>query len=118
MTYKKRIGPFYNLYLKLIKHLEKKYLKKNYLSGKTNSKSAYSHNISVGSYHRDSDYGHPKERLIYGYLLIIQKNFFIMVRIEPNKGDFKAYNVKYGELLIFDSRLHHGTEINKEKILD
>ena len=52
-------------------------------------------NISVGSYHRDSDYGHPKEKLIYGYLLIIQKNFFIMVESEPNR-DFKAYNVKYG----------------------
>ena len=25
------------------------------------------------------------------------------------------YNVKYGELLIFDSRLHHGTEVNREK---
>ena len=34
---------------------------------------------------------------------------------KPNKKDFKAYNVKYGELLIFDSRLHHGTEVNKEK---
>ena len=39
-----------------------------------------------------------------------------MVRIWTNK-DVKAYNVKYGELL-FDSRLHHGTEIKEKKILD
>ena len=56
-----------------------------------------------------------KRRLIYGYLLIIEKTSSLWLESEPNKGDFKAYNVKYGELLIFDSRLHHGTEINKEK---
>ena len=96
--------------------MEKKYLKKNYLSAKLTSKSAYSDNISVGSYHRDSDYGHPKEEInLWLPFNNSKKISSLWLESEPNKGDFKAYNVKYGELLIFDSRLHHGTEINKEK---
>ena len=56
-----------------------------------------------------------QKKLTYGYLSIIQKNCIFVARIKTQQKDFKAYNVKYGELLIFDSRLHHGTEVNKEK---
>ena len=118
MTYKKkRIGPFYNLYLKLIKHLEKKIFKEKIIyQAKPTLRVHIPDNISVGSYHRDSDYGHPKEEInLWLPFNNSKKTSSLWLESEPNKRDFKAYNVKYGELLIFDSRLHHGTEINKEK---
>ena len=72
-------------------------------------------NISVGSYHKDSDYGHPSEEInLWLPFNDSKKTSSLWLESSPNKKDFKAFNVKYGELLIFDSRLHHGTEVNRE----
>ena len=73
-------------------------------------------NLSVGEYHRDSDYNHPKEEInvwvpltksINTAALHIEKNAF--------SEEYSPINVGYGQFIVFDSLLKHGNEINKEK---
>ncbi len=110
-------GKFISLYYNLIKYLEKEHIKEKIIFQKKPTLRVHiPDNLSVGSYHTDSDYGHPSEEINFWLPFNESKNSAALwVESEPNKGDFKPINVKYGEILIFDSRLNHGTEVNKEK---
>ncbi len=109
-------GKFINLYYKFIKYLEKKYINEKIIFQKKPTLRVHiPDNLSVGSYHIDSDYGHPKEEINFWLPFNESKNSAALwIESEPKKGDFKPINLNYGELLIFDSNLTHGTEVNKE----
>ena len=109
-------GEFIDLYYKLIKYLEKKYVKEKVIFQKKPTLRVHiPDNLSVGSYHVDSDYGHPREEINFWLPFNdSKKSAALWIESAPNKGDFKPIHVKYGEILIFDSRLSHGTEVNKE----
>lgn len=67
-------------------------------------------NISVGSYHKDSDYGHLEQKInLWLPFHDSKKTSSLWLESSPNKKDFKPYNVKYGKFLMFDSPLHRGT---------
>ena len=109
-------GKFINLYLKLIKHIEKKHFKTKIIFQKKPTLRVHiPDNISVGSYHIDSDYGHPTEEINFWLPFNHCKgSATLWIESEPNKADFKPINLKYGEILMFNSKLAHGTEVNKE----
>ena len=109
-------GQFYNIYLDLLKYLQKTFFKEKIIvQSKPTLRVHIPNNISVGSYHRDRDYGHPEEEInIWLPLNKSNNTSALWLESEPNKHDFKPYNLDYGEILIFNSNLTHGTEINKE----
>ena len=109
-------GKFYNIYLDLLRHLQKTFFKEEIIvQSKPTLRVHIPDNISVGSYHKDSDYGHPEEEI--NIWLPFNKSMntsALWLESEPGKKDFKPQNMDYGEILIFNSKLTHGTEINKE----
>lgn len=109
-------GNFYSTYLGLLRYLQKNFFKeKIIIQSKPTLRVHIPNNISVGSYHRDSDYGHPEEEI--NIWLPFNKSVntsALWLESEPNKRDFKPYNLDYGEILIFNSKLTHGTEVNIE----
>tara|TARA_B100001057_G_scaffold385783_1_gene392573 strand:- start:4749 stop:5498 length:750 start_codon:yes stop_codon:yes gene_type:complete len=109
-------GKFIKLYFKLIKHIEKKHFREKIIFQKKPTLRVHvPDNISVGSYHVDSDYGHPNEEINFWLPFNeCKESATLWVESKPNKGDFKPINLKYGEILIFNSKLAHGTEVNKE----
>lgn len=72
-------------------------------------------NLSVGSYHKDSEYNHPKE----------EQNWWIPVthawgsnsiylETDPDNQDHQPWVVNYGQALLFPGgALDHGNEINQ-----
>ena len=107
---------FYNIYLGLLRHLQKTFFKEEIIvQSKPTLRVHIPNNLSVGSYHVDNDYGHPTESI--NMWLPFNKAIntsALWLESEPGKKDFKPYNLDYGEILIFDSKLTHGTEINRE----
>jgi hypothetical protein len=71
--------------------------------------------LSVGDYHRDSDYGHPIEEInVWLPVTEARSTATIWIESEYEKNDFHPIELSNGEFLIFDSRLKHGNEINAE----
>ena len=52
---------------------------------------------------------------IFGFHLLILKTKTPYGLRQKNKKNFRPCNVKWGQILIFDSSLLHGVEVNKEK---
>jgi hypothetical protein len=72
-------------------------------------------NLSVGNYHRDSDYGHPLEEInVWVPFTLATGTASIWVESEYEKSDFHPVEIDNGQFLIFDSALKHGNEINRE----
>lgn len=70
----------------------------------------------VGSFHRDSDFGHsPWELNVICALTKAQGTAALQVETAPNTHSYEALNVKAGDLVMFDhiDRLH-GCKINRE----
>lgn len=113
---KQKVNKFYKIYLNLLNHLQKTYFKEEIIvQAKPTLRVHIPENVSVGNYHRDRDYGHPKEEInIWLPFNRSVNTSTLWIESEPNKFDFKPFNLDYGEILIFDSSLHHGTEVNKE----
>lgn len=109
-------GKFYNIYLDLLRHLQKTFFKEEIIvQSKPTLRVHIPDNISVGSYHKDSDYGHPEEEInIWVPFNKSMNTSALWLESEPGKKNFKPQNIDYGEILIFNSKLTHGTEINKE----
>lgn len=72
-------------------------------------------NLSVGAYHRDSEYNHPLEEInVWVPLTRAYGTATIWMESEYDKGDFHPKELEYGRFLVFDSRLKHGNEVNQE----
>ena len=111
-----KYGKFIKTYNALLKSLEDHFFKEKIIFQKKPTLRVHiPDNISVGSYHVDSDYGHPKEAINFWLPFNnAQKTCSLWLETEPGKKDFKPYKVNYGEILVFNSSLSHGTEVNKE----
>lgn len=74
-------------------------------------------NLSVGDYHKDSDYNHSIYEI--NFFIPITKcygNNTIHLESKINKGDFKPIDMDFGEMFIFDgANLTHGNNINDTK---
>jgi hypothetical protein len=108
-------GEFNNLYLNLVKYLEKYYFKeKIYFQKKPTLRLHLPNAISIGGYHRDSDYGHPKESINFWMPFVDTKKTNTLWLETKIKNKFKPKILKWGDILMFDSSIKHGVEINKE----
>lgn len=75
----------------------------------------FPNNKAVGGWHRDRDYNHPIEEI--NFWIPVTKAYdtnTIWVESSFDKQDFSPVNLKFGEMLIFDSGLMHGNKINAE----
>ena len=112
----KKLGRFINRYNELLKEIQKKHFNEKIIYQKKPTLRVHiPDNISVGSYHVDSDYGHSKE--VINFWLPFnnaKKTCTLWLESSPGKKDYKPYKVNYGEILVFNSKLAHGTEVNKE----
>lgn len=71
-------------------------------------------NIAVGEWHKDKTYNHGISELNF-WMPFVDTNEFntIWMESEEDKGDFKAYTVQYGEILVFNgANLFHGNKQN------
>jgi hypothetical protein len=75
-------------------------------------------NVSVGGWHKDRDYNHTEGEI--NCWLPFTDAFgtnTIWIESEEDRGDYQSYDVKYGEVLIFDGvNLLHGNKTNEENI--
>ena len=72
-------------------------------------------NVSTGTYHRDSEYGHSKNEINF-WLPLTDAKKTATLHIEDSYMSeiYSPIDLKYGQILIFNSLLKHGTEINRE----
>lgn len=72
-------------------------------------------NVAVGEFHRDSDYHHGSGEInIWTPLTRAWDSNTVWIESEPNKGDFSAIPMDYGQFLVFDgANLRHGNHPNK-----
>lgn len=72
-------------------------------------------NLAVGEWHKDKSYNHSTSEVNF-WLPFTETNEYNTIWLESkeDKGDYKPYLVKYGEILIFNgANLMHG---NKENV--
>jgi hypothetical protein len=113
---REKSGEFIETYYRLVKYLQKNFFKKKIIfQSKPTLRIQFPNTISVGGYHRDSDYGHQKKSLNFWLPFTDSQNTnTLWIETKKNKKDYKPYDVKWGQILIFDSSLKHGVEVNKE----
>lgn len=71
-------------------------------------------NLGVGEWHKDRTYNHGVTEVNF-WMPFIDTNDVntIWMESKEDKGDYKPYNVKYGEILVFSgANLHHGNKHN------
>lgn len=74
-------------------------------------------NIAVGEWHKDKTYNHGSTEVNF-WLPFTDTNVHNSVWIESKEdsGDYRAYTVKYGEILVFNgANLFHGNKSNVSK---
>jgi ectoine hydroxylase-related dioxygenase (phytanoyl-CoA dioxygenase family) len=108
---------FYPTYLSLIKEIKDifEYDELIYQKIPTFRVQLNNGNLAVGEWHKDKSYNHGVSEVNF-WLPFTDTNEYNSVWIESkeNRGDFKPYLVKYGEILVFSgANLMHG---NKENI--
>jgi hypothetical protein len=72
-------------------------------------------NLSVGSFHRDSDFGHDAaEQNWWLPCTEARDTSAVWVESVPGRGDYQPREAIYGEVILFDgANLVHGNKINK-----
>ena len=109
-------GLFIKTYNNFISMLSKNFFKENIVyQKKPTIRIHLVNNLSVGGYHRDSEYNHPEEEFNI-WVPLTNCNDTSSINIEQNylKEDYEPFNAKFGEFAIFDGHLKHGNEINRE----
>jgi len=72
-------------------------------------------NLSVGGFHRDTDYNHPKEEFnVWVPLTDAYETSTIWLEKDYKKENYFPFNSKFGEYGIFDGHLKHGNKLNQE----
>lgn len=107
---------FLFLYRAFVRSLEEKFKTRFVFQTKPTFRIHLPGNLSVGAYHRDSEYSHPLEEVNFWVPLTRAfKTATIRMESAYDKGDFAPKEMDYGNYLIFDSRLRHGNEVSREE---
>jgi hypothetical protein len=71
-------------------------------------------NVAVGEWHKDKLFNHSKTEVNFWMPFVhTNEHNTIWLESKENLGDYKPYNVNYGEILIFDgANLTHGNQNN------
>jgi ectoine hydroxylase-related dioxygenase (phytanoyl-CoA dioxygenase family) len=72
-------------------------------------------NVAVGEWHKDKSYNHGTEEVNFWMPFTdTNKHNSIWIESEEDKGDYRPYEVKYGEILVFNgANLKHGNQKNQ-----
>jgi len=108
---------FRDMYLELIKELKLRfgYDEIIYQQIPTFRVQLANGNLAVGEWHKDKTYNHGVSELNF-WMPFMDTNEYntIWMESEEDKGDFKAYTVKYGEILVFNgANVFHGNKQNE-----
>lgn len=113
----KKKGLFIKTYEEFIKYLTQNIFKEDLIfQSKPTIRVHQPKNLSVGAFHRDSEYNHPEEE--YNIWVPLTRAFDTStIWIEKNylKEDYFPFNSNFGEFAIFDGNLKHGNKVNEEK---
>jgi hypothetical protein len=72
-------------------------------------------NLSVGAFHRDAEYNHPKEEInVWVPLTPAERTASIWIEGSRGAGDHRPRDLRYGQYLLFDGGLEHGNKVNAE----
>lgn len=117
--YSKFQSDFLETYLKLVNHLKAvfKYDSIVYQQIPT-FRVQLANNLGVGEWHRDRTYNHGRTEVNFWmpFTDTVSSNC-IWMESEEGREDFMPYNVKYGEILVFDgANLMHGNKINDSNL--
>ena len=112
----KKNNNFMSLYRNFVKELKQQYFGESIVYQKKPTIRVHlPKNVSTGSYHRDSEYGHSEKEINFWLPLTdAKKTSALHIESEYMSENFLPVEVKYGEFLIFNSLLKHGTEVNQE----
>jgi hypothetical protein len=114
--YRKFTVNFLPLYLQFVKQIKKDFKIKRLVYQKipTFRVQLGDGNVSVGEWHRDRAYNHGIDETNF-WLPFVDTNSLNTLWSESREGreDFRAYEVDYGEILVFDgSNCQHGSKEN------
>ncbi len=114
--YEKFCNEFQPLYIELVKHLKERFGYEEIIYQKIPTFRAHLvGNLGVGEWHRDRSYNHGSTEVNF-WLPFTDTYETNTIWVESREGleDFCPYNVKYGEILVFDgANLMHGNKINE-----
>lgn len=106
---------FYPLYVEFVKHLTEKFGYESIVYQKIPTFRAHMvNNLGVGEWHKDKTYNHGVSEVNFWlpFTDTYDTNTIWSESIE-DLGDYRPYNVKYGEILVFSgANLTHGNKIN------
>lgn len=113
---KKKVGVFLQTYYNFIEYLESDVFHQKLIYQKLPTlRVHFPNNLSVGEYHRDSDYNHPKEEInIWLPLTSAYNTATLNIEKTYLSENYFPVELEYGQFFIFNSKLKHGNEINQE----
>ena len=108
---------FKDSYLKLITYIKKclNYDELIYQKIPTFRAQLGNGNVAVGEWHKDKSYNHGSTEVNFWMPFTnTNKHNSIWIESEEDKGDYRPYEVNYGEILVFDgANLKHGNQKNQ-----
>ena len=116
--YNKFHADFYPLYLKFVEHLKISLGYESLIYQKIPTFRIHQvGNLGVGEWHKDKTYNHGLTEVNFWLPFVDTHNTStIWMESKEDLGDYKPYDVKYGEVLVFNgANLMHGNKINEEE---
>ena len=115
--YEKYKEQFLPTYLELIKELKERfgYDEIIYQAIPTFRIQLANGNVAVGEWHKDKKYNHNTNEITF-WMPFVNTNHSntIWMESKEDKGDYRPYEVKYGEILVFNgANLYHGNNPNE-----
>ena len=115
---KVRDSKFIEIYNQFIKEIVKPYFGEDKIVYQKipSFRTQFVNNLSVGKWHRDRDYSHSIKEVNWFLPMTDAINTnAVWVESKDGKGDYKPFNAKYGEFVIWNGvNLRHGNKKNEE----
>lgn len=109
-------GTFLKTYKKFINLLSEDIFKEKLVfQARPTLRVQFPNNKAVGGWHRDRDYNHPIEEInVWVPITDAFDTNTVWLESSFDRKDFLPSNMRFGEMLLFDSGLMHGNKINEE----
>jgi hypothetical protein len=111
-------GKFLNTYKDFVHFLSSKIFKEELVfQRKPTLRIHFPKNKAVGDFHKDREYNHPIEEInIWVPITSAFNTNSLWIESAFDKKDYSPINLNFGQGLIFDSGLNHGSMVNDENV--